>query len=246
MKKVLLGTIGLMVLAVPSFAADLPQRPAPAPAVVMPYLYDWTGFYIGANGGYGSNRACWGDFIVNGVLFPTEGCTSKSGGVFGGQGGYRFQMGGLVLGAEVQGDWASLRASQLSLAFPGATDYSKVTSVGMLTGQIGYAWNAALLYLKGGGAWVTNNASVVSAAGIGIVNASSNRLGASVGVGFEYGFTPNWSVGLEYDRLMMGSANNSFSCAAVCATAANTISQNIDMFTVRVNYKFGGPVTARY
>ena len=153
MKKVLLGTIGLVALTASAFAADLPQRPmpAPAPAVVMPYLYDWTGFYLGANGGYGSNRACWGNFTVNGTLFPTEGCTSKSGGVFGGQGGYRFQMGGLVLGAEVQGDWASLRASQLSLAFPGATDYSKVTSVGMLTGQIGYAWNAALVYLKGGG-----------------------------------------------------------------------------------------------
>lgn len=252
MKKINLGSataaLAILTTSLVAQAADLPQRPAPAPApaVVMPYLYDWTGFYVGANGGYGSNRACWGDFIVNGVLFPTEGCTSKSGGVFGGQGGYRFQMGGLVLGAEVQGDWASLRASQLSIAFPGATDYSKVTSVGMLTGQVGYAWNAALLYLKGGGAWVTNNASVVSAAGIGIINASSNRLGASVGVGFEYGFAPNWSVGLEYDRLMMGSANNSFSCAALCATAANTISQNIDMVTVRVNYKFGGPVVARY
>ena len=248
MKKVLLGTIGLVALTASAFAADLPQRPmpAPAPAVVMPYLYDWTGFYLGANGGYGSNRACWGNFTVDGVLRPTEGCTSKSGGVFGGQGGYRFQMGGLVLGAEVMGDWASLRASQLSIAFPGATDYAKVTSVGLLTGQVGYAWNAALLYLKGGGAWATNNASVVSAAGVGIINASSNRLGASVGVGFEYLFTPNWSAGIEYDHLMMGNANNSFSCSAICATAANTISQNIDMVTVRVNYKFGGPVTARY
>jgi outer membrane immunogenic protein len=26
----------------------------------------------------------------------------------------------------------------------------------------------------------------------------------------------------------------------------NTISQNIDMVTVRVNYKFGGPVVAKY
>jgi outer membrane immunogenic protein len=45
---------------------------------------------------------------------------------------------------------------------------------------------------------------------------------------------------------MMGNANNSFSCNAICATAANTISQNIDMLTIRVNYKFGGPVAARY
>jgi outer membrane immunogenic protein len=248
MKKLLRGTIGLIALAAPAFAADLPQRPAPAPApaVVVPYLYDWTGFYVGANGGYGSNRSCWGNFVVNGVTFNTEGCTSKWGGLAGGQGGYRFQAGSVVFGAEVQGDWASLRASQLSLAFPGSTDYSKVTSVGLLTGQIGYAWNAALLYLKGGGAWATNNFSVVNAAGVGILGASSNRVGGAIGVGFEYGFTPNWSVGLEYDYLFMGNANNSFSCNAQCAAAANTISQNIEMFTVRVNYKFGGPVVARY
>jgi outer membrane immunogenic protein len=138
MKKVLLATIGLVALAAPAFAADLPQRPAPAPPpVVVPYVYDWTGFYIGANGGYGSNRACWGDFTVNGVLFNTEGCNSKSGGVFGGQGGYRWQVGGAVFGVEVQGDWANLRASIPSIAFPGSTDYSKVTSVGLFTGQIG-------------------------------------------------------------------------------------------------------------
>ena len=151
-----------------------------------------------------------------------------------------------MFGVELQGDWANLRASIPSIAFPGATDYSKVTSLGIFTGQIGYAWGPALLYLKGGGAWANNNATVVSAGGVGILNASSNRLGASVGVGFEYGFLPNWSAGIEYDRLMMGNANNSFSCNAICATAANTISQNIDMLTIRVNYKFGGPVAARY
>ncbi len=82
--------------------------------------------------------------------------------------------------------------------------------------------------------------------GVGILNASSNRLGASVGVGFEYGFTPNWSSRLEYDHLMMGNANNSYSCGAICANVANSVSQNIDMVTVRLNYKFGGPVVARY
>jgi outer membrane immunogenic protein len=248
MKKVLFGAIGLAALAAPAYAADLPQRPPPAPApVVVPYIYDWTGFYIGANGGYGSNRACWGAFVVDGATFNTEGCNSKSGGIFGGQAGYRWQIGGAVFGLELQGDWANLRASIPSIAFPGGFDYSKVTSVGLFTGQIGYAWGPALLYVKGGGAWANNNFTVVNAAGLGFINVSSNRVGGSVGVGFEYGFTPNWSVGVEYDHLMMGSANNSFSCSAGCAAAANTISQNIDMVAVRVNYKFGvSPVVARY
>jgi outer membrane immunogenic protein len=139
-----------------------------------------------------------------------------------------------------------MRASLPSVHFPGDTLSAKVTSVGLLTGQIGYAANAALFYLKGGGAWVNNNFLVQNAAGVGLFLATSHKLGATVGVGFEYGFTPNWSAGLEYDHLMMGNANNSFSCAAGCAAVANTISQNIEMFTVRVNYKFGGPVVARY
>ena len=53
-------------------------------------------------------------------------------------------------------------------------------------------------------------------------------------------------AGIEYDHLMMGNANNSYSCGAICANVANTVSQNIDMVTVRLNYKFGGPVVARY
>jgi outer membrane immunogenic protein len=247
MKKLLLGAIGLVALATPAFAADLPQRePVKAPAMVMPYLYDWTGFYIGANGGYGSNRACWGAFNSVGIA---DGCNTKSGGIVGGQAGYRWQFGSVVFGAEVLGDWANMRAS-LPSQLPGnplGTDSTKVTSLFLFTGQLGYAWNAALLYLKGGGAMVNNNFLIQDFAGNGLAYATSHKVGATVGVGFEYGFTPNWSAGIEYDYLMMGNANNSFSLPAPLAAASNSISQNISMFTVRLDYKFGGPgVVARY
>jgi outer membrane immunogenic protein len=248
MKKALLATLGLVALAAPAFAADLPPRPVPAPAPVMvPYVYDWTGFYIGGNVGYGSSRNCWGNFTgVPVVSALSEGCSTQSGGLVGGQGGYRWQMGSVVFGLEAQGDWTSMRGSIPSIFLSGGTDSAKVTSVGLFTGQIGYAWNAALLYLKGGAALTNNNFLVANAAGVGLYYLSSDRWGASVGVGFEYLFTPNWSVGLEYDHLFMGSANNSFSCYAGCAAALNTISQSVDMVTVRVNYKFGGPLVARY
>ena len=242
MKKLALAVTTFVAIAAPALAADLPAR-APAPAPVMAYVYDWTGFYIGANGGYGSNRACWGNF--NGVGIA-EGCNSKSGGLVGGQAGYRAQFGQFVVGAEVQGDWANLRASLPSTFVPLGTDSAKVTSVFLFTGQVGYAVNAALFYLKGGAAMANNNFLVQNAVGTGLYYATSHKLGATVGVGFEYGFTPNWSVGLEYDRLMMGNNNNSFSVPAGAAAVANTISQNIDMVTVRVNYKFGGAVVAKY
>jgi outer membrane immunogenic protein len=250
MKKILISTTAVAALLGASLvaqAADLPARPAPAsaPAMVMPYMYDWTGFYIGANGGYGQNRACWGSFGGGQIA---DGCSSNSGGLIGGQGGYRWQFGQVVFGLEAEGDWASLRASlpTQNPAFPGGTDSTKVTSVGLFTGQLGYAANAALFYLKGGAALANSNFLVQNAAGVGQFFATSHKLGATVGVGFEYGFTPNWSVGIEYDYLMMGNANNSFSVPAGFAAAANSISENINMVTVRVNYKFGGPVVARY
>jgi outer membrane immunogenic protein len=155
----------------------------------------------------------------------------------------------MVFGAEVLGDWANMRAS-LPSQLPGnpfGTDSTKVTSLFLFTGQLGYAWNAALLYLKGGGAMVNNNFLIQDAFGNGLGYATSHKLGATVGVGFEYGFTPNWSAGIEWDYLMMGNANNSFSLPAPFAAASNSISQNINMVTFRLDYKFGGPgVVARY
>ena len=63
----------------------------------------------------------------------------------------------------------------------------------------------------------------------------------------EYGFASNWSVGLEYDHLFMGDANNSFSIVTPFAAVLNNrVSQDVDMVTVRVNYRWGGPVIAKY
>jgi outer membrane immunogenic protein len=249
MKKLLALTTSAVALLTTSFAAqaaDLPQKTyAPAPVMVAA-IYDWSGFYIGGNGGYASSRNCWGFILVAGGVVP-DGCDNQSGGVIGGQGGYRWQGGPVVFGVEVQGDWASLRASHVSLANPLLTDSTKVTGVALFTGQIGYAWNAALLYFKGGAA-LTNNSllQATTIGGVGLNFATSSRWGGTVGVGFEYGFTPNWTAGIEYDHLFMGTANNSFSVPAGAAAVINQISQDVDMVTVRVNYKFGGPVVARY
>jgi outer membrane immunogenic protein len=242
-KKIILGSAAAaLTLATTSFtqAADLPQKTyAPAPVMVAA-IYDWTGLYIGANGGYATSRNCWGFVPVNGAVIP-DGCHNQSGGVVGGQGGYRWQGGPVVFGVEIQGDWASLRSSHVSLVNPALTDSSKVTGLALFTGQIGYAWNAALLYLKGGAA-LTNNSLLQASTigGVGLNFATSSRWGGTVGVGFEYGFTPNWTAGIEYDHLFMGTANNSFSVPAGQAAIVNQISQTVDMVTLRVNYKFGG------
>ena len=168
----------------------------------------------------------------------------------GGQLGYRWQTGGFVFGLEGQGDWADLSSSRVSLINPAFTTRTRVDGLGLFTGQIGYAWNAALLYLKGGAAVTGNSFDILTTVGnVSVASASSTRWGGAVGVGGEYGFTPNWSVGLEYDHLFMGNSNNSFSVAnPIVAGALNRISQDVDMVTIRFNYRFGwgNPVVARY
>lgn len=253
MKKFLLATVGLAALgmAAPASAADLAARPyTKAPPPVVAPIYDWTGFYIGANGGWGQSHNCWGLVPVAGAVVAA-GCSDRSGGLVGGQLGYRWQSSQFVFGLEGQGDWADLNGSRVSTLFPAFTLGAKVNGLGLFTGQIGYAWNAALLYLKGGAAVTSNSAFINSTAtGVGLASASSTRWGGAVGVGFEYGFTPNWSAGLEYDHLFMGDSNNTFSVVnPIIAGAANRISQDVDMITVRLNYRFGGfgaPVAARY
>ncbi|UGY05269.1 outer membrane protein [Bradyrhizobium quebecense] len=228
-------------------AADLSARPVKAPPPMLTPVYDWTGFYIGANGGWGESRNCWGFVPVAGGVIP-DGCSTRSGGVFGGQIGYRWQMGQAVFGLEGQGDWADLKSSRLSLINPAFSTTTKMDAYGLFTGQIGYAWNAALLYLKGGAAVTSNRYDVwTTLGGVGVASATATRWGGALGVGFDYGFTPNWSVGIEYDRLFMGDANNSFSVAnPIVAGAQNRISQDVDLLTIHLNYRFGGPVVARY
>jgi outer membrane immunogenic protein len=250
MKRFLLGTVGLLALGMgaPASAADMAVKaPPPAP---LPVIYNWSGFYIGANGGWGQSHNCWDIVDPFGVAFA-DGCRDRSGGVFGGQIGYRWQASQWVFGVEAQGDWADLSNQRVSLFNPLFSTRTQTDGIGLFTGQIGYAWNAALFYLKGGAAVTSNRFSVLTTLNnVELAAASATRWGGTVGVGFEYGFAPNWSVGVEYDHLFMGNANNSFTAPAVPAAFFNNrISQDVDMLTLRINYRFGGygaPVAARY
>ena len=118
MRKFLLSAVGLIALgaATPALAADMAVKAAPPP-IVAP-IYNWTGFYIGANAGYGWSNRCLDVTAISGVaVVDAEGCRNAGGGVAGGQIGYRWQTSNWVFGVEAQGDWANLRNSNASL-FP--------------------------------------------------------------------------------------------------------------------------------
>jgi outer membrane immunogenic protein len=249
MKKFLLGAAGFvaLVLTAPASAADLAARPYTKAPPMIAAIYDWSGFYIGANGGWGSSRNCWDFLPVAGAVAP-EGCHDATGGVAGGQIGYRWQSGGWVFGLEAQGNWADLRGSNVSQAFAGSINRSKIDAFGLFTGQVGYAWNNALLYVKGGAAVTDSRYDIRNAAtNVLIANTGDQtRWGGTIGAGVEYGFAPNWSAGVEYDHIFSQDKNVTFTAPGGVLVQTDRVRQDVDLVTARVNYRWGGPVVPKY
>jgi len=250
MKKLVLAASIVLLGTATASAADLAPRYYKAPPPVVSPLYNWSGFYAGINGGWGTSHNCWTRTATAGAAIApvSEGCHDADGGTVGGQIGYRWQASNWVFGLEAQGNWADFRGSNASLLFGGvATNRTKIDAFGLFTGQVGYAWNNVLAYVKGGAA-VTDNRydGLATISGLVTDTAGSNtKWGGTVGAGLEYGFAPSWSFAVEYDHLFMGTDNYAFNTAGL-ATRNESIKQDADLVTVRVNYRFGGPVVARY
>ena len=115
MKRILLTTVSLGVLGLvsPALGADLAAY-TKAPAYAAP-VYDWSGFYVGAFGGGG-----YGNHNVNNALggaTPFANFTanySSTGGVAGGEAGYNWQSGSIVVGIEADGFWSGIKGNDAS------------------------------------------------------------------------------------------------------------------------------------
>ena len=247
MKKVLLVTASLIALGAiaPASAADLAARPyTKAPPPMIASVYDWTGFYIGINGG-------WGQSHDNRQADPGIGLGSHdaNGGTVGGQIGYRWQTGGWVFGLEAQGNWADFSGSTNNLAIVGGTVRSKTDAFGLFTGQIGYAWNNVLLYAKGGAAVTDRNYEFIAPGG-GLASSTGydTRWSPTVGAGLEFAFSQGWSLGIEYNHIFEDRHGATFVSPGGIAVGGFSSGGDTDMVLGRLNYKFGGPapLLARY
>ena len=215
MKKFLLSGVAALglVAAGAASAADLPSRKGPVVAPVYVPVFTWTGFYVGANAGYG-----WGNVNANG--FANVG--DLDGFVGGGQVGYNYQMGQFVVGLE-----ADLQAADLSSGNNLGLINVKTDYFGTVRARVGVAFDRFMPYITGG--WAYGNVKT-SIPGIGFSSDRSHTGGYAVGAGLEYAVTNNIIAGVEYLYVDLGEKN---------ILGANTkIGTDFSVVRARLSYKF--------
>lgn len=216
-------------------AADLPTKAPPAP--VQATIYNWTGLYVGVNGGGGwgrqdplnliSNRFDRADFDI-------------SGGMVGGTFGAQIQQGVIVLGLETDLDWANIKGSGVSVPTIAGVPIgstldvtSKIEAIGTARIRAGVALNNWLIFATGGAAFIKETANGTTLAGFpcgtaGVLTGCSEshwRPGLAVGGGAEWAFSSNWSAKAEY--------------LYIAAAGTGVSVDHVNVVRAGINYKFG-------
>ena len=222
MRRVLLTTISLLAFtATAALAADLPRRmPAKAPAMV-PVGYNWTGFYLGINGGYGWGRSSWDAFATS---------TDVSGGMAGLTAGYNWQAMGSpwVFGLEGDIDWSNIKGSFVNAACPTGCQ-TQNNWLGTVRGRVGYAWDRVMPYITGGLA-----VGDIEATQAGLAGVHDTNVGWTAGAGIEAALAGNWTAKLEYLHIDLGHIN----CGVTACAPAASVGFHTDQVRAGVNYRF--------
>lgn len=213
----------------------------------------WTGLYVGLNGGYTWANADT-DFTGAGglVLVPSTVPVHQTGGLFGAQLGYDWQLGEkVVIGMETDIDWSGLKGSSVlngtanGVGIPdGLTASQKTTYVGTIRPILGFLpMSDWLIYATGGGAYahMNDSANTVTAAASYPSSRSVTQWGWAVGGGTEYKFTDTWSGGLMYlfyDLDDVKATGTAVPAGATAFTVLNRFTSSANVIRADVNYRF--------
>jgi outer membrane immunogenic protein len=214
--------VAALVVAQNATAADLSVAPlykAPPPA--MAPAYNWSGFYLGINGGGGWGHSNWD---------TSSDRVGLSGGLVGGTAGYNWQLGNAVLGIEGDIDWANLKGTNSSTLCPAGCSTSD-SWLSTVRGRAGYAFGGVLPYLTGGLA-----VGDIRAATPGFAGASNTSAGWTAGGGIEFALPGNWSAKAEYLYVDLGRFNCGVNCNGL---PTDNVSMHDNVVRAGVNYRFG-------
>jgi outer membrane immunogenic protein len=244
----LAATVILPLLAGgPAQAADVAAK-APIYRPQPPVPYSWTGIYFGGHLGAGWNTNEWRGLDFQNLAFRF-GSGTASGFLGGAQIGVNYQVDAMVFGVEADFSWADLSGETCTTLGGLIQCNSNADRFGTVAGRFGIAVDRALIYSKGGAAWVhdTHDLTVFGGA-LAQSTLSSSRWDWTAGAGVEYALTRNWLAKLEYDFMDFGTSREVFDFGSSSSTLTTDIKQRIQAVKFGWNYKFdwGGPVAASY
>jgi outer membrane immunogenic protein len=207
----------------------------------------WTGFYLGANAGYGENATSTDidTYVDGGPVTSSSGFASK--GAFGGaQVGYNVQRDRLVFGVETDLQLADLRSEKdVATGIDHLTRHleQNVDWFGTVRGRLGYTFGHALVYATGGFAYAGVDskgvASLYSAIPVAQWSRSNTETGYTVGGGLEYLINPAWSAKAEYLYIDLGSAPLT-GTSILGPITTNKLDNNFETVRIGFNYHLYG------
>jgi outer membrane immunogenic protein len=221
-----LAVAGVVGVATVANAADLQRAPVYTKAPPPVDVFNWTGFYIGANIGYSAGRS-----NINGF-----GSTDLNGVVGGGQIGYNWQAMGSpgVFGVEADGQGTGQdNSASATIGGVTATLSESLPWFATFRGRIGYAFAPMfMIYATGGGA-VVDHKFQLAVTGLGTASSEDTRFGWTAGAGIEGAFWRNWSWKVEYLHLDTGNFNTN---ALGVVPVSLRVTDDIGRFGI--NYRF--------
>lgn len=231
--KILISTCGA-TLSFSALAADMPVK-APAPAAVV--ASNWTGIYVGAHAGGAWSHTDW---TFNGGGGDELFRQHASSWIAGGQVGYLYQLGNIVVGIEASFSGTDLDETTISTLVPNRSRTSKISDLWTVTGRLGYAWDRWLAYIKGGYANGTVQFdSFLTDIGNPLTTSKSREDGWTAGAGWEYAVSQNVSLALEYDFYRLSINNrDQFEFPGIAASTVTNASADIHAVTGRFNFRF--------
>jgi outer membrane immunogenic protein len=192
----LLAAVALGALLQAASAADLPARPVYREAAVVPVAANWTGFYVGAGGGYGTYNA---DSSTAVGAFSIDNGRAGGRGWFGTvQIGADYQWGSWVAGIFADYDFSSIKGTISDRGVGGLVPF-KQSSAWAAGGRIGYLVVPQFLtYFSGGYTNARFAAGPETGGFLGVTWPDQNFSGYFLGSGTEYMIAPGWFVKTEY------------------------------------------------
>jgi outer membrane immunogenic protein len=231
-------------------SADLPVKAPPAYKVPTTSLtYNWTGFYVGGNVGYG-----WGhndpgpiDFYSPVGVFAGSipGISSKTQGVIGGgQAGYNQQFGNMVLGLEGDISGTGIKGS-VTDTINGYTATSNIDWLATGRGRAGVVFGRTLVYGTGGVAVASVKIKLDDSYPPVVVSTTSTQthVGWTAGAGVEMAIWSNFSLRAEYLYVDLGTKQYNHYEPSPPGWPQISYNNSVKANIVRVglNYMFGAP-----